>query len=326
MKTDVVLCSRVRLSRNYADLPFALSGREEQASVCINRTVGAFRASTVDLGYELFRLREMSDISARCMEECRCITPDLLDNDAAAALINYEWGMSVMMGGEDHVCIQATRRGMDLAGASQAAFRVEDALSRSVAFAFDDKLGYLTASPAKTGTGMKASMLLHLPLLSWKESLSGMREKLEGLGLELIGAYGKDAPGDLYLVRNKFALGRTEQEYLQLVENEAAGLATLERIMRPQGQPLRITWADRVYRAWGTLTSARILPLEEFFRCWSAVRVGAVLGLLDVTVDQVDGLVEMAHDAHVCAWRQQEMAGQTLDAARADRVRMLLQA
>ena len=324
MRTDVVLCSRVHLSRNYADAPFDLSGQEEQASVCVNRTVGAFRASTVDMGYELLRLREMSDISARCLEEGCLITPDLLDNDAAAAFVNTEWGMSVMMGGEDHVCIQATRRGLDLAGASQAAFRVEDALSRNVAFAFDDKLGYLTASPAKTGTGMKASALLHLPLLTWKENIARVRHSLEEHGVELVGAYGEDAPGDLYILRNKFALGRTEQEYAQLVESEAGGLASLERIMRPQTQPLRITWADRVHRAWGTLTSARILPLEEFFRCWSAVRLGAVLGLLDVPVDQVDGLMEMAQDAHVCAWRQQEMDGQTLDAARADRVREML--
>ena len=167
MRNDIVLSSRVRLARNYEDIPFDVSEHPEFAAICVSRTVNALKAAGVDKGFELFRLRDMSDASRKAAAESRLISRDLLANAASgAALIRAQDAVTVMMGEDDHLRIQAIRPEMDLLSAATACFRVDDALSRQVNFAFDEQLGYLTACPTNTGTGMRASLLMHLPLLT----------------------------------------------------------------------------------------------------------------------------------------------------------------
>ena len=328
MRNDVVLSSRVRLARNFEDIPFDVSNRPEFAAVCVSRTVNALKAAGVDKGFELFRLRDMSDASRRAMAESRLISRDLLANaQSAAALIRPQDAVTVMMGEDDHLRIQAIRPEMDLLSAASACFRVDDALSRQVSFAFDEQLGYLTACPTNTGTGMRASLMMHLPMLTRGKQMGNVGQLVSKVGLNIRGVYGEgsDALGDVYQISNHVTLGRTEQELISTVTALGSQLCDMEHALREKArQEGAIPLEDVVYRAWGTLTNARLMPLNEFYQHWSNVRLGAAMGLLDLPLLLVDALLDHVQPGHLSVWAEEPLTGAALDEARATRVRDML--
>ena len=328
MRNDIVLSSRVRLARNYEDIPFDVSEHPEFAAICVSRTVNALKAAGVDKGFELFRLRDMSDASRKAAAESRLISRDLLANAASgAALIRAQDAVTVMMGEDDHLRIQAIRPEMDLLSAATACFRVDDALSRQVNFAFDEQLGYLTACPTNTGTGMRASLLMHLPMLTKGKQMGNVGQLVSKVGLNIHGVYGEgsDALGNIYQISNQVTLGRTEQELLSTVTALGNQLCDMENALRDKAfNEGRVPLEDVIYRAWGILSNARVMPLTEFYQHWSSIRLGAAMGILKLPLALTDALLDHAQDAHLCVWAEEALTGSALDEARATRVRELL--
>ena len=328
MRNDMVLSSQVRLARNYEDIPFDVSDRPEFAAVCVARTVNALRAAGQDKGFELFRLKDMSDASRRAMAESRLISRDLLVHaESAAALLRAQDAVTVMMGEDDHLRIQAIRPEMDLLSAASACFRVDDALSRQVNFAFDEQLGYLTACPTNTGTGMRASLLMHLPMLTRGKQMGNVGQLVSKVGLNIRGVYGEgsEALGNVYQVSNQVALGRTEQELLSTVTALGHQLCDMEAALRDKAlSEGRTALEDVVFRAWGILTNARLMPMNEFYQHWSNLRLGAAMGLLKLPLAAVDALLDHAQDAHLCVWAEEALSGADLEEARASRIRGML--
>ncbi len=328
MRNDIVLSSRVRLARNYEDIPFDVSERPEFAAICVSRTVNALKAAGVDKGFELFRLRDMSDASRKAAAESRLISRDLLANAASgAALIRTQDAVTVMMGEDDHLRIQAIRPEMDLLSAATACFRVDDALSRQVNFAFDEQLGYLTACPTNTGTGMRASLLMHLPLLTKAKKMGDVGQLVAKVGLNIRGVYGEgsEALGNIYQISNQVTLGRTKQELIATVTALGNQLCDMENALRDKAKNEgRIPVEDMVYRAWGAMTNARLMPMNEFYQHWSNLRLGAAMGLLKLPLPLVDALLDHAQEAHLCVWAEENLTGAALEEARATRIREML--
>ncbi len=328
MKHDTVLSSRVRLARNYEDLPFDLSHRPDFASICIARTVGAMKASGHDEGFDLFRLRDLSETARKAMAESGLISRDLLNTpEVSAAMVRSADALTLMLNEDDHLRIQAIRPELDLLTAAAACFRVDDALSRQVSFAFDEQLGYLTACPTNTGTGMRASVLMHLPLLTKGKQMGNVGQLVAKVGLNIRGVYGEGSEtlGNIYQVSNQVTLGRTEQELISTVTALAVQLGDMESALRDKAMKEgRVPLEDMVYRAWGTMCNARLMPLNEFYQHWSAVRLGAAVGLLPVSLALLDALLDHVQDAHLCVWAQETLEGQNLEEARATRIRELL--
>ncbi|MDD6049749.1 MAG: ATP--guanido phosphotransferase [Clostridiales bacterium] len=328
MRNDIVLSSRVRLARNFEDIPFDVSQRPEFAAICISRTVNALKAAGVDGGFEFFRLRDMSDASRQAMAESRLISRDLLSTpESSAALVRPEDALSIMINEDDHLRIQCIRPEMDLLSAASACFRVDDALSRQVSFAFDEQLGYLTACPTNTGTGMRASLLMHLPLLTRAKKMGDVGQLVAKVGLNIRGVYGEgsDALGNIYQISNQVTLGRTEQELISTVTALGNQLCDMESALRDKAmQEGRIPLEDVVFRAWGALTNARLMPLNEFYQHWSSVRLGAALGLLKLPLALTDALLDHVQDAHLCVWAEEALTGAALNEARATRAREML--
>ena len=328
MRHNIVLSSRVRLARNYEDIPFDVSQRPEFAAICISRTVNALKAAGVEKGFELFRLKDMSDASRRAMAESRLISRDLLQTpDSSAALVRPEDAVSIMMNEDDHLRIQAIRPEMDLLSAASACFRLDDALSRQVNFAFDEQLGYLTACPTNTGTGMRASLLMHLPMLTKGKQMGNVGQLVSKVGLNIRGVYGEgsDALGNIYQISNQVTLGRTEQELLSTVTALGNQLCDMENALRDKAfNEGRVPLEDVIYRAWGILSNARVMPLTEFYQHWSSIRLGAAMGILKLPLALTDALLDHAQDAHLCVWAEEALTGSALDEARATRVRELL--
>ncbi len=328
MRNEFVLSSRVRLARNFEDIPFDVSNRPEFAAVCVSRTVNALKAAGQDRGFAFYRLRDMSDVNRRVMAESRLISRDLLTTaDASAALVRANDALSVMICEDDHLRIQAIRPEMDLLSAASACFHVDDALSRQVNFAFDEQLGYLTACPTNTGTGMRASLLMHLPMLTKGKQMGNVGQLVSKVGLNIRGVYGEgsEALGNIYQVSNQVTLGRTEQELLSTVTALGNQLCDMEAALRDKAlKDGRVPLEDMVFRAWGAMTNARLMPMNEFYQHWSNLRLGAAMGLLKLPLPLVDALLDHSQEAHLCVWAEEALSGAVLEEARAARIREML--
>ncbi|MGN1020145.1 MAG: ATP--guanido phosphotransferase [Aristaeellaceae bacterium] len=326
--SSTVLSSRVRLARNYEDLPFDTARKPEEAATCIARTANALALSGMDEGFQLIRLNALTETQRRALAESRLISKDLLrEPETAAVLLRQEDALSIMINEEDHLRIQAVRPGLDLLAAASACFRVDDALSRQVAFAFDKQLGYLTACPTNTGTGMRASLLMHLPMLTICKQMGNVGQLVAKVGLTIRGVYGEgaEALGNLYQVSNQVTLGRTEQELISAVTAVGHQLTDMENVLREKTlASSRVTLEDTVFRAWGLMKYARVMPLSEFFKHWSGVRLGADLGLLPVKVATLDAMLEQAQDANLQSLAESPLTGVQLDAKRAECIRAML--
>ena len=326
--SSTVLSSRVRLARNYEDLPFDTARKPEEAATCIARTANALALSGMDEGFQLIRLNALTETQRKALAESRLISKDLLkEPETAAVLLRQEDALSIMINEEDHLRIQAVRSGLDLLSAASACFRVDDALSRQVAFAFDKQLGYLTACPTNTGTGMRASLLMHLPMLTICKQMGNVGQIGAKVGLTIRGVYGEgaEALGNLYQVSNQVTLGRTEQELISAVTAVGHQLTDMENVLREKTLATsRVTLEDTVFRAWGLMKYARVMPLNEFFKHWSGVRLGADLGLLPVKVATLDAMLEQAQDANLQSLAESPLTGLQLDAKRAECIRAML--
>lgn len=328
MENAIVLTSRVRLARNYEDLPFDVAEKPDCAAMCLARTTNALKLSGADERFTLLRLREMSGVERESLAEYHWISRDLLKHpDTAAVMLNQEDGVSIMVNEEDHLRIQAIRDGMQLPQAADACFRIDDALSRQVTFAFDKQLGYLTACPTNTGTGMRASLLMHLPMLTLCKQMGNVGQIVAKVGLTIRGVYGEgaEALGNLYQVSNQVTLGRTEQELISAVTAVGHQLTDMELALREKSlKNSRLSLEDTVYRAWGLMKYARSMPLEEFFKHWSGVRLGAAMGLLPVSLSAMDAMLDQVQNANLQALTEAPLKGVELCEKRAERIRAML--
>lgn len=323
-ETVVVSC-RVRLARNYYDLPFSTVDARQSAHTCVNRASQALSAD----GYQLYLLDEMPCVERLKLVERHLISRDLLArSDVGAALIRQDKRVSVMINEEDHLRIQSIVSGLDLADAAKEAFRVEDQLEAVCTFSFDPQLGYLTSCPTNTGTGMRASLMLHLPMLTRYKQMGNVNQSVAKLGLTTRGIYGEgsEALGDLYQVSNQVTLGRTEDEIIEAVTAVGRQLIDMElnlRVKCLKDQPLELK--DALMRSYGLLRYAVRMGEKEFMQHWSNLRLSAALGLLPMLLPAVDELLTVAQDAHVTRYAQQCCPEDPADIARCELVRKTLE-
>ncbi len=301
-KSAIIISSRVRLARNLKDLNFRPKMTEDQADECIDRVLEVMRGDKEE--YRYYPMRGINPIERRAMVEEHRISADLFrTDDRGAALVSGDSRVVIMINEEDHLRIQAFAPGLDLEDAAARAFRAEDVLEGSLSFAFDEQLGYLTACPTNTGTGMRASVMLHLPLLTIKKSMGQVSQLAAKLGLTMRGIYGEgsEALGSVYQLSNQVTLGKTEHELVDAVTTVADRIAGMERETRLE--TLRedpTAFEDRISRAVGTLLYAKMMDMREFYPLWSALRVGAAMGRIRMDVKECDDLLTEVQDAHLC--------------------------
>lgn len=295
----MILSGRVRLARNYQDLPFS---RQENAAECLKRACNALHTRTTQQ-FTLHVLANMKKNAQLQLMEKHLISADLLNNAAAgAALIRSDKLVSVMVNEEDHLRIQAIENSGDLEKAAENAFDTERILAEESPFSFDPKFGYLTTCPTNTGTGMRASLMLHLPLLTRCKQMGLVGQNIAKLGLTIRGIYGEgsEALGDLYQISNQVSLGRTEEDIIKSVQAVGKQLIALEDDLRKkisQRQNTEVT--DVIMRSYGLMRYAYSMDQKEFMRHWSNVRLGITLSLIDLPLSVSTRLLTTAQDAHI---------------------------
>jgi len=316
--SDIVVSSRVRLARNYEDLPFRGKISAQQCEECISRTLSALRE--LPEAYTYLPMQGMESNEKKVLMESHLISPDLLrEEEGAAVLVRTDEKIAVMMNEEDHLRIQAFAPGDRLPEAAQNAFSLDDTLQKQLSFAFDSQLGYLTACPTNTGTGMRASMMLHLPMLTLFKQMGKVGQLAAKVGLTLRGIYGEgsEAQGNLYQLSNQVTLGRTEEELTQAVTATARQMAEMERVFRERAwEKDPVAFEDQLFRSFGLLTNARRMNVKEFMAHWSNLRLGAAMEKLPVHTEACDALLTAAQPAHVL-----KAMGSALKASEADTYR-----
>lgn len=308
--TDVFLSSRVRLARNLKDYPFEPALCETAAKEIIEKVKGALS----ECGYA-------EEAVTPALSEKRIISRELAAKKAPhALLINKNEDTYVMVCEEDHLRIQCVKAGFDLRGALEGAVSCDEKIDEKCTVAFDEKLGYLTHCPTNLGTGMRASVMMHLPALSVTGRLKSLENQLIKLGFTVRGCEGEGSEGlgDLYQISNSASLGLTEEEIIEKLESCAKSVAEAERdmrqrLMREKGDALR----DKIMRSLGVAKYAHLLTTKEMYSLYSDIRLGISLGIIEKDAAELDRLLMSCLPYSLCEGK--DLSPRERDKKRAER-------
>ncbi len=278
---DIVLSSRIRLARNIEGIPFGSKMTAENRKTVISKCKDAL----TDLKF--IDLSNMSDIERAALREEHFISPELAESKhQCGILINESCTVCVMLGEEDHIRIQTMASGLDLSSCLKAANDIDDTIEKKINIAFDKDFGYLTACPTNTGTGLRASVMVHLPALTEGKKMPGIIRSFAKLGLTVRGIYGEgsEALGNIFQISNQVTLGVTEEETIQKLEQIISDLIEKERTFSLElYKNNRLLLEDRIMRAYGILKNARLITSTEAMQRLSDVRWGINLGIIKNT-------------------------------------------
>lgn len=326
-ESDIVMSSRIRLARNLRDLPFPFIATEEQLHQVIDRVRQIVTNSGIDKNVGRFELLLMQDLKAlekRVLVEKHLISPHLAEESRAGAVVLSEnESVSIMINEEDHLRIQCLFPGFQLEEAWTQANSLDDWFEMNLDFAFDEQKGYLTSCPTNVGTGLRASVMMHLPALVMSQQMNRILPAINQLGLVVRGIYGEgsEALGNLFQISNQVTLGRSEVEIIQDLANVARQLMEQERRARAYLMDTsRLQLEDRIYRSYGILANSRIIESKEAMQKLSDVRLGIDLGLIKgISSTILNELITLTQPGFL-----QQYAGQTLSPEQRDERRATL--
>lgn len=326
--SDIVISSRVRLARNIEGVPFSHWAKEEDLErVCelVNR---AKMESRYLANAEIVRLADLSPIDRLFLIERHLISHELSSQRKGEVVIGDKEMLSAMVNEEDHLRIQSMSSGLQLLPAWQVLDRVDDELSRLLNYAVSSEWGYLTACPTNVGTGMRASVMIHLPGLTLTDQIKKMPKAISQLGLALRGFYGEGTSplGNLFQISNQITLGQGEGEIVDNIERITRQIIEYEK--KAQESLLkksRFKIEDQIHRAYGILRNARIMSSCEAMELISLVRMGVCMGVLDgIGFDLLNKLLIIIQPAHIQKLSQKEMGEEERDVVRAEMIRDLI--
>lgn len=325
---DVVVSSRVRLARNFSDIPFVHKMDDRQAEECIRRVTSAVLERPDGGAYALFRMNELGEHERLELAEHRLISNELIGASVrGAALISSGRNVSVMINEDDHIRIQGIMPGQQLDRSAALAFQLDDSIGAKYQLAFDSQLGYLTSFPTDVGTGMRASVILHLPALAAAKQTGPVMQAVSKLGLTLRGYYGEgtEVRGSMYVLTNQASLGRSEDDILKSVSAAVEQIVTHERQMRESAEKKDMqALQDRLMRSFGELMYARILNAREMFRRLSDIRYAASMGYAHAPLMAIDELMQDMQPGSLMMSAGNEMSEREQDVLRANRIRLKL--
>ena len=329
-ESDIVISSRVRLARNLGRFPFltrADAGQREEIHESIRTALA--RMGLAENGHCYVDLDETTELTNRFLLERHLISRELANGTGGrGVLFNRSEMLAVMVNEEDHLRIQAIRAGFEVEQAFDEISAIDDALDNDLEFAFSREFGYLTACPTNVGTGMRASVMLHLPALVFTKQVDKVFASVTKINLAVRGFYGEgtQASGDFYQISNQITLGISEREILDLLSRVVPKIVTYEREVRDHLLSKdRLSLEDRVWRAFGVLKTARSISSEETMDLLSSVRLGVNLGLLEnVDIATVNELFILTQPAHLQRLEKRDLAPEERDATRAEFIRRQL--
>ncbi|MFT9076144.1 protein arginine kinase [Ethanoligenens sp.] len=326
---DAVISTRVRLARNISDMPFPCKMNLEQARKVEELTRNALMADqAVAQEFDYIDMEKLTPSRAVSYAEKHLISPEFAKEQAGRALLlKKDESVSIMINEEDHIRIQALYAGFRLEEAMETANQIDDLLDEHLHYAFDEDFGYLTECPTNLGTGMRASMMVHLPGLTRSRSLPSLAQAITKLGFTIRGLYGEGSKGTgaFYQISNQVTLGISENEVLRSLTGIVGQIIAQERSIREEFKKLGPVFEDRIFRSYGILTNARMLTSEEFMKLISDVRFGITMGIItEVPLEAVNALLGEVQPATLQTKSDHQMDERERDILRAQLVRETL--
>jgi protein arginine kinase len=314
-ESDIVISSRIRLARNLADFPFVRKCTDQERTDIEQLVQGRIRKLEGLSATFYVDVSKLETVDRQFLVERQLISREHADADGARGVaIDTGESFSLMINEEDHLRMQVMKSGLDLTGAWNQVNHIDDLIEGEVTYAFHDQLGYLTACPTNVGTGMRVSVMLHLPALVLTRQIDKVFRGLQKISLAVRGLYGEgsQAMGDFYQISNQVTLGRSEEDLIKQVADVVPVMIDYERrarkfLVKESKQDLH----DRISRAYAILKGAQTISSEETMHLLSSVRMGINLGLIqDVGIPTVNKLFIHTQPAHL-----QKLRGVELDTA-----------
>src|SRR5687768_18295296 len=328
--SDIVISSRIRLARNLAGFPYLTRCTRHQRQAIEHKVRDTILGAQVAPKTLYLDLDAASDLDRQFLVERHLISrPHAAAEGARGVAIGENETLSIMVNEEDHLRLQVLRSGLQLEEAWDQINTIDDSLEAKLDFAFHPRFGYLTACPTNVGTGIRVSVMLHLPALKLTGEIEKVFRAAKDMKLAVRGLYGEgtEATGDFYQISNQTTLGKSEEEIIsdfrhvvipQIIEYEHRARKTL---INDRTTALD----DKVCRALGTLRSARLMASEETLFLLSHLRMGVNLGRVkDVDVRTINELFLLTQPAHLQKIQGRKLDGDLRRAARADFIRQRL--
>ena len=320
--SDIIISSRIRLARNIKEFPFKIKMTKEDK----NKLLEKVKFITPSIGYNLkfLYLKDIDDITKMSLVEKHILSPEIALNKEqdSAILINDQENICIMINEEDHIRLQVFTSGLDLQNTLDLAIEIDEKLNEILGFSSSEKYGFLTACPTNVGTGLRASVMVHLPALKITGNLSKLLHIVNSFGMTIRGAYGEDskAKSDIYQISNNQTLGITEKEIVTNLENITKKVMEQERLARKYLAKNSDDLEDKVYRSFGILTNARKLSSEETDNLLSDIKLGTDLGIIEELNDnKVKELMLYTKPANL-----QKRVGKLLDSNERDKNRAVV--
>lgn len=291
-QNDVVINTSIHIARNVRKYPFP-SRLSLPEKLKVNSVIKTAADSMGEYSFNYYEMKTLSQSEVVSLAERHLVSPEFASSrDGRALLLTEDEAVSIMLNEEDHIRLQVMYAGFALDEAFKTAQNIDQKLSQKLDFAFDEKLGYLTQDPTALGTGMKASVVLHLPALVSTSQITRLITTVSKLGLSLRGSYGEGAAakGDMFRLSNTITLGISERAAVENLKSIALQIAAQERTAREEIFKAPVT-EDRIYRAYGVLKYARLIDTNEFMELISLVRLGAVKGIINMDCAQIEALM-----------------------------------
>lgn len=284
-KDGIIVSTRIRLARNIKKTPFPtlLSGEaRDKVRKTLEEAITKSN-STLSKDFTLYQLDDISPVEKRAMVEEHLISPQMVKGTQKSVLVNKDKTMSIMLMEEDHIRLQIIMAGMELHKAYDLADKVDDVMEESLDYAFSEEFGYLTACPTNAGTGLRASVMMHLPALVMTGNIGRVLQSFSGMGIAVRGLYGEgtNAEGAMYQISNSVTLGLSEKELIEKLE------AVVHRIEKMEAQARerlmtehKETFIDKIMRSYGVLKYAHKVTSAEAKAMLSDCLLGQNMGII----------------------------------------------
>ena len=290
--SDIVISSRIRLARNIKGIPFTTKCKPEDLEKVIN--IMNNEVNSLGYGLELFRMDKIDNVTKLSLIEKHLISPEFvaktensITQNLKAILLNDDENICIMVNKEDHLRIQVFSAGLDLENLKNLIVEIDEKIDEACHYSCDRKYGYLTTCPTNVGTGMKVSVMVHLPALTITGNINKVLQIVNSFGMNIRGLYGEGTQslGNIYQISNNQSLGLTEDEIVKNLNIITSKIIEQERLARKNLTKEPLELEDRICRSYGILTNARKLTSEECLKLWSDVKLGMDLGIIEGLTD-----------------------------------------
>ncbi|MEB3103650.1 protein arginine kinase [Ferviditalea candida] len=327
-ESDIVISSRIRIARNLRKYPFPMMSTGQQSQAVLDEILNSVDNDEFHSisKFETIQLADINELERRVLVEKHLISPNLAEESRnGAVILSEDESISIMVNEEDHLRIQVLYPGFQIREAWNLACKIDDILESKLDYAFDEKRGYLTSCPTNVGTGIRVSVMMHLPALVMTQQINRILSAINQVGLAVRGLYGEgsEAIGNWFQISNQITLGQSEEEIInnlysvarQIIEHERAARERLLADSRP-----RIM--DRVSRSYGILSHAGIIDSKEAAQRLSDVRLGIDLGLIkDVSANVMNELMVMTQPGFLQQYAGKKLSADERDIRRAEMIR-----